>query len=50
MKKDKKKKLTPVWQIWFAFLDTLVNLWYSFLFNTHIMIYNYFGGLIVMFI
>ena len=45
-----RRRVNVCWQILYAFLDILVNIWYYLLFNLHILVYNYFGGLIVIFI
>ena len=48
--KKNKNRVGICMQIVYAFLDILVNIWYSFLFNIYILVYNYFGGMLVLFI
>lgn len=45
-----KRRIGACGQILYAFLDLLVNCWYYLLFNLHILVYNYFGSFIVIFI
>lgn len=34
----------------YTILDLFVNIWYMFIFNLHILFYNYFGGFSVVMI
>lgn len=49
-KQIKKYKTNRFWMILFAVCDLVVNVWYHLLFNFHILVYNYFGGITVIII
>ena len=44
------KRTNACSEIFYSIMDIMVNIWYYFLFNLHILVYNYFGGFIVIII